>query len=84
MIGLDETWDTKGSHGLVCFSQTGAGSENNVCSIKLYLYQRVIQPNITVIFGGTGIIILDSDKQAYEDGVLLFRKIRLGKIEEFP
>ena len=26
VIGLDDNWDTKGSHGPVCFSQPGAGS----------------------------------------------------------
>ena len=27
MIGLDGTWDTKGSHGPVCFHQPGVSSE---------------------------------------------------------
>ena len=27
VIGLDDTWDTKGSHVPLCFSQPGAGSE---------------------------------------------------------
>ena len=30
VIGLDDTWDTKGSHRPVCFPQLGAGSEKRV------------------------------------------------------
>ena len=71
VIGLNETWDTKGIHEPVCFSQLGAGSEKSVCSIKLCFYQRIKQPNITVIFGGTGGSIVDFYKQAYKDDVLL-------------
>ena len=63
VIGLDETWDTKGGHGPVRFSQTGAGSEKSFYSIKLCFYQHGIQPNITVIFWETGSGILDFDKQ---------------------
>ena len=74
VIGLDDTWDTKGSLGPVCFSQPGAGSEKSVCYIKLCFCQRGIQPNTTVIFWGTGRGIVDFDKQAYEDDVLLFWK----------
>ena len=72
VTGFGDTWDTKGSHGPVCFSQPGAGSGKRVCSIKLCFCQRVIQPNITVIFGGTGRGIVDFYKQAYEYDVLLF------------
>ena len=71
MIGIDDTWDTKGSHGPVCFTQPGAVFEKNVCSIKLCFCQSGIQPNITVIFGGKGRGNVDFDKQAYEANVLL-------------
>ena len=73
MIGLDDNWDTKGSHIPVCFSQPGAGSEKK-CSIKPCLFQSGIQPNITVIFWVTWRVIVDFDKQAYEYNVLLFWK----------
>ena len=53
VIGLDETWDTEGSHGPVRFPQSGAGSEKK-CFMKLCLYHSGIQPNITVIFWVTG------------------------------
>ena len=72
VIGLDDTWDKEGSYGPVCFSHPGAGSEKRFCSIKLYFCQRKIQPNITVTLWGTGKGIIDFDKQAHEDYVLLF------------
>ena len=53
------------------FSHPGAGSGEK-SSIKLCFRQRGIQPNIAVIFRGTGRVIEDFDKQAYEDDVLLF------------
>ena len=81
VIGLDDILYTKGSHGPVCFSQPGTGSEKSVCSIKLWFCQSGIQPNITVIFMVTVIGIVDFYKQVYEDDVLLFLKIRLGKTE---
>ena len=71
VICLDDTWDTKVSHGPVCFSQPGAGSEKH-CSIKICFYQRGIQPNITVIFWGTGRGIVDFDKHSFKGDVLLF------------
>ena len=64
VIVFDDTWDTKDSHGPVCFSQAGAGSEKRFCSIKICLFQRGIQPNITFIVWVTGRGIVDSDKQA--------------------
>ena len=72
VICLDDTWDTKCSHGTVCFSQPGAGSEKRFCSVELCICQCGIQPNITVIFGGTGKVIVDFDKQSYENGMILF------------
>ena len=71
VIGLDETWDTKGIHGPVCFSQPGASSEKK-CSIKLCFFHRGIQPNITVVICGTGRGFVDFYKQAYKNDVLLF------------
>ena len=62
MIGIDSIWYTKGSHGPECFSQTGAGSEKDFCSIKICLCGSGIQLNITVIFWGTGRAIVDFDK----------------------
>ena len=82
VIGLDETWDTKVSHGYVCFTRPGAGYEDFFCSIKLCFCQSGIQPKFTVVFWGTGRGIVDFDKQAYEDDVLLFLKIRIGQTEE--
>ena len=76
VIGLDYTWDTKGSHGPVFFPQPGADSGNSFPHIKLLFYKCVIQPNITVIFGGTGRVVADFGKQAYEDDVLFFKKIK--------
>ena len=35
VTGLDDTWDTKSSHRNVRFTQKGAGSDNNICLIKL-------------------------------------------------
>ena len=52
------------------------------CSVKIFFCQIGIQPNITVIFWGTGRSITDFEKQAYEDGVLSFWEIRLGQTEE--
>ena len=72
VIDLDDTWDTKGSHRHVCFSQPGASSEKNVCSVKFCFCKRGIQPNITIIFWVTGRGVLYFYKQAYEDDVLLF------------
>ena len=48
---------------LCVFSQPGAGAGKSVCSIKLSFCQLGIQPNITVIFWGTGRGIEDFDKQ---------------------
>ena len=72
VIGVDENWDTKGSHGHVCFYHPGAGSDTIFCSVKLCLYQHGIQPNITVIIWVTGKGIVDFDKEAYRYDVLLF------------
>ena len=72
VIGLYDTWDTKNSHGPVCFYNPGAGSGKNVCSIKLCICKNGITPNIMVIFWGTGRGIVDFDKQSYKDDVLLF------------
>ena len=71
MVGLDDTWDKKGSQGPVCFSHPGAGSEKCLFH-KLCSFQRGIQPNITFIFGGTGRSIVYFGKQAYKDDMLLF------------
>ena len=49
VIVFDYTWDTKGIHGPVCFSQPGDGYENK-CYIKLCFCQREIQPNTSVLF----------------------------------
>ena len=68
---LDKTRDIKGIHGYVCFSQLGSGSENRFCSITLCLCQRGIQPNITVVFWGTGKGIVDFYKKSYKDDVIL-------------
>ena len=62
VICLDYTWDTKCSHGPVCFYRQGAGSGGKKCNIKLCFCQRGIQPNIAVIFQGTGEIIEKNDK----------------------
>ena len=72
VIVLYDTWDKKFSHGPVCFYQPGDGSEKRFCSIKLCFRQNGIQPNIAVIFWGTGRGVVDFDKQAYKDGVILF------------
>ena len=60
------------SMNLCVFSQPGDGSGKKICSLKLFFYQCGIKPNITVIFWGTGRGIVDFDKQAYKDDVLLF------------
>ena len=62
VIGLYDTWDTKGSHGPVCFSHPGSGFD--FFPIKLFFYQRGLQPNTEVIFWGTGRGIVDFYKQA--------------------
>ena len=54
MIGLDETWDTKGSHGHVNIYHPGADSYNYFCSIKTCFCQSVIQPKIAFISWVTG------------------------------
>ena len=72
MIFFDGTWDKKGIHKPVCFSHPGASSKKQF--VKLCFHKRVIQPNIEVIFQGTGRIISDFYKQAYGDDVLLFCK----------
>ena len=53
LIGIYDTWDTKGSHGPVFFFRQVLVLKN-ICSVKLCLCQSLIQPNITVIFWGTG------------------------------
>ena len=45
------------------FPQTGAGSEKSVCYIKICFCQRVIQPNIKLIFWLKGRGIVDFDKK---------------------
>ena len=62
VIGLDDTWYTKGSHVSVFFFQPVTGAGKSICSIKFYLCQRRIRPNITVIFWGTERGTLDFDK----------------------
>ena len=62
VIVLDDTWDTRGSHGPVCYSQPGDGSEN-IFSVKLLFFQRGIKPNFAVNFGGTVRVIVDFDKK---------------------
>ena len=74
VIGLDDNWDKKVSHGPVCFSHPGAGSGKSVCSIKLCFCQHGIQQNITVIFWVTGRGIVDFYKKSYKDYVFLFFK----------
>ena len=49
LIGIDVILDKKGRHGHARFSQPGALPEKNLLSIKLYLPQRGIQPNITFL-----------------------------------
>ena len=61
VISLDDNCDTKGSYGTVRFSQLGAGSEKRFF-IRLCFCQRVIHPDIVVMFWGTGRIIADFDK----------------------
>ena len=34
VIGLDDNWDTKGSHGPVFSSQSGAGSEKTIVPLN--------------------------------------------------
>ena len=58
LIFLDDTWDTKSSHGPVCFSHPSDGSWEKMFH-KLFFRQRVIQLNIVVIFWGTGRSIAD-------------------------
>ena len=62
VICLDNTWDTKDSHGPLCFCHPGSGSGKINCSIKLCFRHREIQPKIAVIFRGTGRNIADYDK----------------------
>ena len=76
VIGLGDTWDTKGNHRPVCLTQTVAGS-GFFCFVKLCFRQRVIQPNIAVIWQVTVRGIADFDKQSYKDVVLLLWKISL-------
>ena len=64
LIGIDETWDTKGIHGPVCFYYPGAGFEKIFCHIKLCFHQNGIQPNISANFQEKGRGITDFDKQA--------------------
>ena len=62
VICLDYNWYTEVSHGPVCFSHPGAGSGEKKCNIKLCFCHRGIQPNIAVIFWGTGRSIANFDK----------------------
>ena len=39
VIGLDDTWDTKDSHGHVRVSHTGSGSENKKFPLKSASYR---------------------------------------------
>ena len=64
VIVLDDTCDTKGRHGPVCVSQTGTCSEKCPSSIRLCFCQSGIQPNIEVIFWGTGNRIKDIEKKS--------------------
>ena len=54
------TWYLKGSHIYVCVYQTGDGSDNCFCSIKLFFRQHLIQQNIAVIFWGIGGRVTDA------------------------
>ena len=62
VIFLDYTWDKKGIRGPVCFPPPGAGSGEKKCNIKLCFFHRGIQPNIAVVFWGTGRSIANFDK----------------------
>ena len=47
VIGIDETWEKKGSHGTVCFSHPGAGYEKvfvplNSASVSVE-YNQILQ-----------------------------------------
>ena len=42
VMSIDDTWDTKLSHGTVCVFQPGAGSEKLICSIKLCFHDHGI------------------------------------------
>ena len=71
VIGLDDTWDTKGRYGPVRFFPAMCW----LCffaSIKICFYQSGMKPNIEVIFWGTWRGILAFYKKAYEDDGLLF------------
>ena len=81
LIGIYDTCDTKGIHIPVCLFPRQVLVLTKK-SIKLCFCQRGIQPNITLIFWGTGRGIVDFDKQAYKDDAILFWKIRLGQTEE--
>ena len=72
VIELDFTWDKNVCRVPVCFYQPGAVCEKSVFSIKIYLCQRGIQPNITAICLGTERSIVDFDKQAYKYDVIFF------------
>ena len=72
VIGPDDTWDAKVSHGNVHFSQTVPGSDKHFCFVKLCFCKNIIKPNIAFIFWGTGKYIRDAEKQAYKAYIFLF------------
>ena len=82
VIGLNDTWDTKVIHGIVCVSHTCSGSNKRFFPVRLCFHQRGIKPSISVKFLGTDKTIIYFDKQVYEDDVLFFCKKGLGHIEE--
>ena len=70
VIGLEGNCNTKGSHGNLCVSHTGSGSDKHYCSVRIRFRHRGMQPNISVIFQVTVKNITDAEKRAYKDDVL--------------
>ena len=77
VLGLDHTWTDEG-RGPVCVSQPEASSDKRFCTIQVLFRMRGEQPDIAVIFRGTGQRISQAEKDTYADGVKVYwqKKVR--------
>ena len=76
VVGLDQTIAEKG-RGSTCVSQPKAGMEKRFCTIQVIFRAVGEQPQIAVIFRGTGKKISAAEKAAYASDVLDLRGVDL-------
>ena len=79
VLGLDSTWADEGS-GPVCVSQPSSSSDKRFCTIQVLFRQRGEQPDIAVIFRGTGKKIPQAEKDMYADGVKVYWQKKVSRL----